>query len=339
MVLITGATGLVGSHAALFLLKKGIAVRAIYRDPASRHKTESLFSLYDEAHDYQQIEWIQADINDVPALELAFAGVTEVWHCAAMISFASDDDEAMRKVNIEGTANVVNLSLIYKVEKLCFVSSIAALGDLKEHEIMINETSEWNPEKHHSDYAISKFGAEMEIWRGQQEGLQAVIVNPGVILGPAFLTHGSGAIFSAVANDLPFYTKGSTGFVAVTDVVAIMYELMQRNISGERFCIISNNVIFRDLVFMITDAMRLKRPTIYAKRWMTEISWILDKLISAITGRPRKLNRETARSMHNTDLYSADKIRHALHYEFTDIGNYITEVVMLNQKRLPHKTT
>lgn len=333
MVLITGATGLVGSHAALFLLKKGISVRAIFRDADSKEKTRALFALYGDSDLFGDIEWIEADINDIPAMEPAFANITEVWHCAAMISFSSKDEEKLRKVNIEGTANIVNLAISYRVAKLCFVSSIATLGDLKEHDTVINEETEWNPEKHHSDYAISKYGAEMEIWRGQQEGLQTVIINPGVILGPGFWHQGSGAIFSAIENDLPFYTNGSTGFVAVTDVVNIMFELMQRDISGERFCVIANNIVYRDLAFMIADALKVKRPAIHASRWMTEISWLLDKMISAITGAPRKMHRETARSLHTTDLYSNNKIRQQLDYEFLDINDYIVEVVALQQRR------
>src|SRR5690606_34854285 len=148
----------------------------------------------------------------------AFKDVTEVWHCAALISFNRLDDEKMRKINIEGTANMVNLSIDFNVEKFCFISSIAALGDVKHPSEIINEEMEWNPEKHHSDYAITKYGAEMEVWRGHQEGLKTLIVNPGVVLGPGFWHRGSGEVFSAINDDLPFYTLGSTGIVAVTDL-------------------------------------------------------------------------------------------------------------------------
>jgi nucleoside-diphosphate-sugar epimerase len=339
MVLITGATGLVGSHAALFLLRKGVQVRAIYRDIERLKSTQSLFSLYGHGNLFDKIEWIEADINDVPALETAFSAVDEVWHCAALISFASNDEVAMRKVNIEGTANIVNLSIIHNVRKLCFVSSIAALGDLKEHETIVTEETEWNPEKHHSDYAISKYGAEMEILRGQQEGLQTIIINPGVILGPGFWDQGSGKIFSAVADDLPFYTKGSTGFVAVTDVVEIMYRLMLSDTTGERYCVVAENVVFRDLAFAIADAMKAKRPTIYAKPWMTEISWIMDFLLSKITGAKRKLFKETARSLHATDLYSSQKIRKELDFEFTNIREYVDEIVAVHKTDLANKTS
>ena len=189
MVLITGATGLVGSHLALHLLENNERIRAIYRTKTSIEKTKSLFKLYGKESLFEQIEWIEADINDIPSLEIAFKGVEYVYHCAALISFDPKDEKKLRKINIEGTANIVNFCLAFNVKKLCHVSSIAALGDLMEHETLITEETIWNPEKHHSDYAISKYGAEMEIWRGLQEGLPVVIINPGVILGPVSYTH------------------------------------------------------------------------------------------------------------------------------------------------------
>src|SRR6218665_3918770 len=204
MILITGATGLVGSHLILHLLESSDSgsqkLRAIYRKDSSIARIQSLFSLYGKAHLFVQIEWIKADITDVPLLEIAFQNVTVVYHCAAHISFDPADEELLRKTNIEGTANIVNFSLEYGIKKLCYVSSIAALGDPKENEPIITEETEWNPEKPHSGYAISKYGAEMEIWRAQQEGLEVVVVNPGVILGPLFWTAGSGEIYQNVKN-------------------------------------------------------------------------------------------------------------------------------------------
>ena len=244
MILVTGATGLVGSHLMLQLLQDNQPVSAIYRTNHSIQNTRSVFALYGHEALFDRIDWIEADITDIPALEFAFRNIDYVYHCAACISFDPADEELLRKTNIEGTANVVNFCLQYGIKKLCYVSSIAALGDLKEGEQTITEETEWNPEKSHSDYAISKYGAEMEIWRGQQEGLEVVIVNPGVILGPLFWESGSGEIFTRVANGLLFYTKGTTGFTTVEDVVTIMTKLMESDVHGERFIIISKNVSF-----------------------------------------------------------------------------------------------
>lgn len=335
MILITGATGLIGSHAALYLLEKGIAVRAIYRTKSSLSRTRLLFKGYGKEDLFDKIEWINANINDIPALEPAFIDVDEVWHCAALISFSRKDEDRLRKVNIEGTANMVNLSIDFGVEKFCFISSIAALGDTKNASEIIDEEMEWNPEKHHSDYAISKYGAEMEVWRGQQEGLKVVIVNPGVVLGPGFWDRGSGEIFTAVANDLPFYTTGCTGFVAVTDLVEIMYLLMNNNLFGERFAIVSENIIYRDLAFEIADLMKVKRPGIHATSWMTEASWIFDYLLAGLFRKKRKIYRETARAVHDEELYSNKKVCNALSYKFTDIGTYLPKVIELQGKVNP----
>ena len=202
MVLVTGATGLVGSHLALHLLENNESVRAIYRNKDTISKTKSVFSLYKREKLFDKIEWVCADITDVPSLEIAFQGIQYVYHCAALISFDPKDEKQLRKVNIEGTANIVNLCLEYRVKKLCHISSIAALGDLKINEIIVNETTEWNPEVYHNDYAISKYGGEIEVFRGQQEGLKVVIINPGIILGPCFWEVGSGEIFTKIRKKM-----------------------------------------------------------------------------------------------------------------------------------------
>jgi dihydroflavonol-4-reductase len=332
MVLITGATGLVGSHLALHLIENGERVRAIYRNSKSLEKTKSLFYLYQKGNLFDKIEWTEADITDVPSLETAFENIEYVYHCAALISFDPKDEEALRKINIEGTANIVNFSIAYKIKKLCYVSSIAALGDLSAHETTLTENTEWNPEKPHSDYAISKYGAEMEIWRGQQEGLQVAVINPGVILGPGFWEQGSGEIFSAVANGMPFYTKGSTGFVAVTDVVQLLAKLMKSKIDGERFIIIAENGVYREILNTIADALKVKKPKFYAPFWLTEIAWRADWLISITFMQKRKLSKATARSSQSISLFSNEKAKTILDYQFRDIKEYITEIVDLQTK-------
>lgn len=178
MVLVTGGTGLVGSHLLLHLIENGENVRAIYRTKNNIQKAKSVFELYKKEALFEKIEWLEADILDVPSLETAFINVDYVYHCAALISFDPKEEEALRKINIEGTANMVNFSIALGVKKFCFVSSIAALGDLAPHETYITEETDWNPEKPHSDYAISKYGSEMEVWRAHQEGLDVIIVNP-----------------------------------------------------------------------------------------------------------------------------------------------------------------
>ena len=262
-------------------------------------------------------------------MEIAFKNVEYVYHCAALISFNPKDEDLLRKINIEGTANIVNFCVAKAVKKLCFVSSIAALGDIKENEKNINEETEWNPEKPHSDYAISKYGAEMEIWRGQQEGLNSVIINPGIILGPNIWEQGSGLLFKKIEKGFPFYTKGMTGFIAVSDVTKIAVELMKSEVINERFTLISENIVFRDLFNSIADALNVKRPTIYASPFLIEFFWRIDWFLSLIFRWNRKLNQATAKSSYSKNLYSNEKIINTLGTEFLDIHQYIKEISRL----------
>jgi nucleoside-diphosphate-sugar epimerase len=263
---------------------------------------------------------------DVPSLETAFDNVDYVYHCAAFISFDPKDEAKIRKTNIEGTANVVNFCLAKNVRKICFVSSIAALGDLKENEKIISEETEWNPEKSHSDYAISKYGAEMEIWRGQQEGLDCIIVNPGVILGPRIWVEGSGVFFKKIANGFPFYTNGTTGFIAVNDVAQVMVQLMKSGIKNERFALVANTISFQELFNSIADALKVKRPSVYISPFLMGLLWRLDWFFSTFFRTKRMLDKETAAASHSKTLYSNEKIRNTLKFEFLDIHEYLKEL-------------
>ena len=332
MILVTGGTGLIGAHLLLNLVEKEDAIRAIYRTSAGIEKTKSIFELYKKEPFFSKIEWIQADINDVPSLEAAFKNVDYVYHCAGLISYNPNDEEILRKINIEGTANIVNFCLAFGIKKLCHVSSIAALGSVASNEKEITETTEWNSEISHSDYAISKYGAEMEVWRGQQEGLNTVIINPGVILGVGFWNQGSGLFFSAIKKGFPFYTNGSTGYVGVTDVVRVMIELMKSNHFNERFTVISENLTFKKVIFLIADNLNVTKPKTEAKPWMTSIGWRIDWLVATLFRTKRKLSKYNAISLHSTDYISNKKIKNALNFEFQSIESVVKEIVSLQTK-------
>lgn len=335
MILVTGGTGLVGAHLLLHLIESRNnateKIRAIYRTIESIEKTRSLFNLYKKINLFNFIEWVNADIVDVPSLESAFIGISQVYHCAAIISFDPKDEEKIRKINIEGTANIVNFCLSYNIQKLCYVSSIAALGDLAANETIITEKTEWNPEKPHSDYAISKYGAEMEVWRGQQEGLNILIVNPGVIIGPGFHERGSGLLFKKVADGLSFYTLGTTGFVAVSDVVRICNELMNSDIKNERFTLIAENITFRDILNSIAAALHVQKPTKHAKPYLMELIWRLDWILSVVFGQKRQFTKATAKASYSKSLYSNQKIKDTLNTEFADVKEYIKEISNLKE--------
>lgn len=327
MILVTGGTGLVGAHLLLHLAENEDSLRALYRQQASVQKTKYLFAFYKKEALFSKIEWVQADIIDVPALELAFQEVTYVYHCAALISFDPNDENELRKINIEGTANIVNFCLAYQVRKLCHVSSIAALGDLTAQEAEITEESEWNPEVLHSDYAISKYGAEMEIWRGKQEGLNVVLVNPGIILGPGFWEQGSGVFLSRIKKGVPFYTQGISAYVGVWDVVHIMVRLMQSSITGERYTLVSENLSFEKIITQIAHKLGVPIPTYEAKPWLLGILWRIDWLWSILFGTRRRLSKYSAHSLCSTSLISNYKIKNALGYEFQSIESVIADCV------------
>ena len=330
MNLVTGGTGLVGAHLLLHLAQNGEGSRALYRNPLAIKKTENLFKKNKSSTLFQLIDWVEGDVTDVPSLELAFKNITQVYHCAALISFDPKDEAQLRKINIEGTANMVNCSLAYGVKKFCHVSSIAALGDRAKNEDVITEETEWNPEKPHSDYAISKFGAEMELWRAQQEGLNCICVNPGVILDQVSTnsdwTTGSSEIYKRIAKRMYFYANGSTGFITVEDVVKTMVFLMKSPLSGERFTLIAENINYKDLIHWIADALGVKKPTIQVKPWMTEIAWRLDWFLTLILPKKRSLSRALSKSMHSRELYSNSKIVAVLPFKFQSIQTYCFKV-------------
>ncbi|WP_438966567.1 NAD-dependent epimerase/dehydratase family protein [Flavobacterium sp.] len=324
MILVTGATGLVGSHLLISLLQENNSVKALYRNSKNIDKVKNVFAYKNQLNLFDKINWIEGDITDIPSLNIAFENITIVYHCAALISFDPKDEEKLRKVNIEGTANIVNCCIDFGVKKLCHVSSIAALGDTKEGETTITEETDWNPEKLHGDYAISKYGAEMEVWRGFQEGLEVVIVNPGVIFGYGFPEQGSSVIFNSVKKGLSFYTKGKTGIIAVEDVVNCMMQLMQKNVNGQQYTLVAENPTLETILFTIADGLKAKRPSIYANKSLTRIAWRLDWFLSKITRKKRTFTRATSKSSHSVDIYDNSKIITELNYSFLDIKSYLT---------------
>lgn len=326
MILVTGGTGLVGAHLLLHLAESGKSLRALYRSESNINKTRNLFAYYGKTTLFDTIDWVRGDIIDIPALEGAFKGVQYVYHAAAFVSFDPSDEEKLHKINIEGTANVVNCALAFGVKKLCYVSSIAALGDTKQGESTITEETDWNPEKSHSDYALTKHGAEMEVWRAWQEGLDVVIVNPGVIFGYGFWSQGSGKMFGSIKNGQQFYTKGSCGIIAVQDVVQIMAKLMEMPVSGERFTLVAENMPIETIFNSIADGMKKKRPSVYATPFMTSFAWRVDWIISKLLSRPRIFTKSMAASSHSGEIYDNSKTITQLEYHFIEMQGYLKDL-------------
>lgn len=327
MILVTGGTGLVGSHLLYHLTQKNEQIRAVYRSEKSLENVRKVFSYYtDEADDFfSKIEWRQADITEVPAMIPLFENVTEVYHCAALISFVPSEYREMRKVNIYGTAILVNLSIDAGVKKFCYVSSIAAVGEDPKKAIA-DEDNEWAGNEKNHGYAITKYGGEMEVWRASQEGVDVVIVNPGVILGGGFWDSGSGTMFSQVYKGFSFYTQGSTGFVGVEDVVKSMIQLMESKVKNERFILVAENKSFGDVLFGIADAFGKKRPSKLVKPWITQVFWRWEWLKSKLTSQKPRMSKHSAKSLHTETAYSSEKIQQAIGFEFETVNETIQKV-------------
>ena len=327
MILVTGATGLVGTYLLSELTKRDQRIRAMYR---TVQKLEHCKKVYQRIHPdpiettFDQIEWVQGDITDITSLENAFINVTVVYHCAALISFDPADYKQLRKVNIEGTANVVNFCVLNNVKTLCHVSSIAALGETNIS-VKINEHTEWNAEHNHSVYAITKYGAEMEVWRGSQEGLNVVIVNPGIIIGSGFFRSGSGYFFRRVAKGLSYYTPGISGYIAAEDVASCMTSLVAKNIHNERYILVAENWSFQQFLTTIAKALHKPAPYKQAKKMGMQLAVGYYNIRYFLTRKRRKLFDATVQSAFSESVYNNSKIKEELEYSFIPIKKAIQE--------------
>ena len=317
MIVVTGGTGLVGSHLLLQLAKKDMRIRALKRNGSSKHVFNSVFS--GSGVSETTIEWVEGDITDIDSLESHLQNVTQVYHCAAMISFAPHEAKKMLHTNIEGTANIVNTCLKLNVQKLCYVSSVASLGRNSADSI-IDEQTDWEPSSDNSNYAISKYGAERELWRGIAEGLNAVIVNPSIIIGAGNWENGSSRMLQTVWNGLHFYTKGVSGFVDVRDVADIMIELMNSKISGERFLLNAENISYHDFFKTVAQLLHKKPPTIYATPFISKLAWRAEAIRQIVLNHQPLITKETARTAHKKYFYSNEKIKRSLGYEFKPLN-------------------
>lgn len=332
MILVTGGTGLVGSHLLYKLLKTSNKVRAIYRREHKLALVKKVFSYYSADYEslFDQIEWVDADITDIPALQRAFQDIDYVYHCAAFVSFEPDKYHVLRKINIEGTANVVNLCLSHQVKKLCYVSSIAAIGHQQNPQQLITEDTNWNQDADNSVYAITKYGAEIEVWRGTQEGIDAVIINPGIIIGPGFWNSGgSSSLIKKIYKGMPYYTHGVTAYVDVDDVVRAMVLLMQSPIKNERFIVISENLSFKEFQQQTALALGVKPASKEATPLILGLGWRLDWLNRLLTGKRRRLSRQMTRSARSITKYDASKIKNALDFKFKPMQVSIEDTCQL----------
>jgi dihydroflavonol-4-reductase len=330
MVLVTGGTGLVGGHLIARLLLEGQKVRALKRAGSNMKLVETILGQDFHSH---LLEWYEGDVLDIYSLMEAMQEVSYVYHAAAVISFQPSDVSNMLKINVEGTANVVNAALTSGVKKLCYVSSIAAIGRALPGE-SVTEKTPWKASPNNSNYAISKYGAEREVWRGTIEGLDAVIVNPSVIIGPGDWNSGSSKMFKKAYEGLRFYTDGINGFVDVRDVCSSMILLMKSDIKNERFIVSSGNISFRDFFDQVCEAFGKPRPSIKAGRWLAGFTWRFEALRSFFTGSRPLITKETARSASQCYFYSSEKMIKATGFSFISISDSIKDTCAIFTSRL-----
>jgi nucleoside-diphosphate-sugar epimerase len=315
--LITGATGIVGSHVLFALLKNNQEVIACKQNDSDVKKVLLLFSCYTNHFQslFDRIRWIDIDLNDLFSLEEAFEGIDHVYHCAGFVSFNRVDRKKLFEINTVGTKNVVNACLSKKVEALCFVSSMSTLHNLDVKE-PITESIFWKSSGKESDYALSKYRAELEVWRGIEEGLNAVIVNPGVILSPVFWEQSSAKIFATCYKGNLFYPPGNSAYVAALDVANCMIQLLERKIFKQRFILIEGNYSYQSILSMIQTNFKRRAPIIRANKALLTLAWMAQSFIGFLHGKPPKITKSLIHSALNKQTYSNQKIVEVLQYTF-----------------------
>lgn len=303
MILLTGATGFVGEHTLQQLIDKGYTVRAIYRNAHLQGGHGQLKQI-----NHPNIDWQQGELNDIFRLEELLEGVDTVFHTAAFISYDPRYREQLFETNIRGTANLVNACLHKGVIRLVYVSSIAALGDAAEPGQLIDEQASWKTDKSHSNYAISKFMAENEVWRGMEEGLEVIVVNPSVILGPGKVASGSNQLFRKIAEGMRFSSPGGTGFVDVRDVARAMIALHEANIINKRWVLNHLNLPYAQLFADMARVLEVAKPSFMPPRWLAEIGWRLNLLLAQISGKQAFITKETVASAYRLRQFGGTAI-------------------------------
>ena len=322
MILVTGSAGLLGNELIKQLLLQGKEVTALY------NKTPLA-----EFHS-SRLKQIRCDILDVIGLEEAMVGIEQVYHCAAIVTFNPKRKHEMFKINIEGTANVVNAALDAGVKKMVYVSSVSALGRLREDE-PVNETMHWTEKTSNSNYGLSKYLAEMEVWRGISEGLDAVMVNPVIILGSGDWNSGSSQIFKTVYNEFPWYANGTTGFVDVRDVVKAMIQLMNSSITAERFIVSAENRSYGDVFNLIAKAFNKKPAFKKVTPALAKIVWRLEAIKSWFTGKSPLVTKETtASALANVNFDNSKLKKYLPDFTYIKIEDSIIDTCRVLQQKI-----
>jgi len=337
MILVTGGTGLLGSHLLFYLTQAGYVVKALKRTNANTSHVKKIFSYYSDDYEklFEKINWIEGDITDYISVENALNNVDFVYHAAAQVSFNPEHKKILKQVNSLGTSNIVNAALVKGIKKLCYVSSIATLGR-DSSEVSLDENSSWNRNNQNSVYARTKYEAEQEVWRGIAEGLNAVIVNPAIIIGPGKWDDGSAKLFDTVWNGQSFFTKGVNGYVDVRDVARIMIKLMDSSVVNERFILVSDHLSYEELFKKIAHGLNVPPPKYYAGYILSMLAWRFEYFRSCLFKHKPLITKETANTAHNKYYYNNNKIVKKLNYSFIPIEKTINDTaqIFLKEKKI-----
>ncbi len=317
-ILVTGGTGFLGAYIIKELVEKGYAVKAIRRE-------SSRLPAFIPAAILDKVEWVEGDILDVIFLSEIMQDIDTVIHAAAVVSFSSRHRKQMYKVNVEGTANVVNIALEQNVRRFVHISSVAALGRTLQGQ-SVNENSKWENSKANTHYAKSKHKGELEVWRGIGEGLDAVILNPSTILGYGDWNNGSSAIFKSIHDGFNWYSPGKNGFVAVEDVAKATALLMETDITEQRYIVNGDNWTFKQLLDTMADAFGKPKPKRQTTRALMGIAWRWEKIRSLFISHSPVLTKESAIVAHSNTTFENDKLKKALPgFNYTPLEQSIRE--------------
>ena len=325
MNFVTGATGLIGSHLVLRLAEEGMPVSALFRNENGKSEVFNLFQFYGKENLFSQVQWVKGDVDDADDMFDLTEGMHTVFHCAAIVSYHRKDATRMLEVNINGTKNVVNACIENEVKHLIHVSSISALGDSKGE--VIDEETPRDFNDYHSNYSKGKYLSEQEVWRGIQEGLNATILNPGVIFGPNKCTRSSGTMIARIEKGLPALPAGGSGIVSVLDVVEVMIRAAKQVPTNERYILCAENIRMSELFTKIADALHVKIGKTIAKKWQIKLVFYMEALVEIFTGKRATITREIIRNYDEVKQFDGSKATRAFGFEYRNTFSSIEDTI------------
>jgi dihydroflavonol-4-reductase len=335
VILVTGATGLLGSHLTATLLMQNKKVRALYRDKIKIKNTKQILSYYTNEVDkyFSQIEWCEADVTDYFSLQEPFAGVTEVYHCAGLVSFDENDSKLLYAINAEGTEHVINTCLEKGIKRFCHVSSVATL-QIEANKKYVDEFSVWKTSSGNSSYAITKYRGEFEAWRGAAEGMNVLVVNPSVILGAGCWGQSSTQLITRCYNGLPVYTEGVTGYIDVRDVAACMIRLMNENKFGHRYILNSENCSFKEITHQLQQNFNKPTSKIKAGKFLLNVALVFSAITNIFSHKKSIITKSVIQSAQKKTYYDNTKVCKELSCQFIPVKDSLAYVAGLYKKNI-----